>query len=238
MDMQQLVEEIAARVKERMDCEFVEQAPPAECGHRTEKQVLVANRKGCGACGACCRTKGAMWGSRIVCMQSGFEKLPDADTKAIVALHLTELDLLKIAAGVASDAYTEILVSGLLQGIPIFVPLEYAEFSSCASASAKRYRAMLEEKRSFLEACGVRFLPEEEVLACLNADGKKEEGQPADPSGDRTGKNKRKRLLTECRIKEAEQHGQIQIVIGRNTIVTDLAKEYAYKHGMELVYRQ
>lgn len=238
MDMQQLVEEIAARVKERMDCEFVEQAPPAECGRRTKKQILVANRKDCATCGDCCRIRETLRDSQIFCIQSGFEKLPDADTKAIVALHLTELDLLKIAAGVASDAYTEILVSGLLQGIPIFVPLEYAEFSSCASASAKRYRAMLEEKRSFLEACGVRFLPEREVLAYLNTDGKKEEVQPADPSGDSAGKNKRKRLLTECRIKEAEQHGQIQIVIDPNTILTDLAKEYAHKHGMELVYRQ
>lgn len=235
MDMEQLVQEIVARVKERIAQESVGQLAAAADMNVAEKQIMVVNRKGCGTCGECWKMRGGLR-SQILCTKSGFGKLPDADTKAIVALHLTELDVMKIAVGVASDEFTEVLVSGLLLGIPVFVPLEYAEFSSCASESAKRYRTILEEKQKFLESCGVRFLPEREVLVYLNADEKMEEERPMSTSWIKTGKNKRKRLLTERSIQDAEQYGQTQIVIDRKTIVTDLAKEYAYKRNIQLVY--
>lgn len=235
MDMQRLVEEIAVRVKERMAEEPMEWIPEAVCNHHAEKLVLVVNRKECADCGKCWRKAEKLKGFRVACIQSESVEHPDADTKAIVALHLTELDIMKIAAGVASDRYTETLVSGLMQGIPVFVPVEYMEISSYVPASAKRYRALFEEKKRFLESCGVQFIPEKEIVVYLNTDEKNTEERHIVPPPNRLKENERKRLLTERSIRDAELQGQSQIIISRKTIVTDLAKEYACKRNIELV---
>lgn len=233
MDMEQLVAEVAALVKARMNEERGEgsiASPANECESRAH--VFIINRECCRNCSKCLKTELLRQGVNAVCTQDEKKEQAACETDTIIALHMTELDVMRIAAGAATDAYTEDLIAGLLKGIPVYVPLEYAEFADSVPEAAKEYRVLLEEKKQFLASCGVRFLPEKELIACVKREGHTARGC----SPKCTNKQEKKRLLTEKTIRDAEQQGKDRIMIDRRTIVTDLAKEYAQKRNIALVY--
>ncbi len=232
MDMEKLVNEVAARVQKRIMESYAESAALTVNECATGKRIVLVNRKSCEDCSKCLKNELLQHGIHVTCSQSEKKLRADQKTDAIIALHMKEQDVMRIAAGVATDAYTEDLVAGLLQGIPVYVPMERAEFAGCAPAPAKRYRMLLEEKKQFLKTCGVRFMLEKEVIACL------EKEKPIGDACNLECRNepRKKRLLTEQTVRDAERQGKNQIVINRRTIITDLAKEYAHKRNITLIY--
>lgn len=155
--------------------------------------------------------------------------------EGVIAYTLTNEALGKLANGIFDDDYTRAFGKALLLGKQIFVPEEEVELYRYRGTAPAGYFGRLEENLKFLEKNGVRIVPAADLVqtvldggcekaCCKEAEQKKEE------------KLLRldKKVVTERDLISAKEEKATCVLVGRKAILTDLAKDYAKRHGIEL----
>lgn len=162
------------------------------------------------------------------------------DYEAVILYQMTNEVLGKLANGIYDTPYLKLASEALLMGKKIFVPEEEVELYRYKETAPAAYYQMLEEKLALLKASGVVICreadlekeilegssqePAEASLACP-CEEKEEVCQP--PAREEKELVISKKIITERDVVNAYADKVTVIHICKNTILTDLAKEYA-----------
>lgn len=189
---------------------------------------------------------------RIKCAQKCNYDVDLAQCEAVVLHDLTNESLAKIASGICDTPYTRLVSQALLMGKTVYLLQDQIELYNYRQTAAKVYYKMFREKLGMLEQSGLLICcPDkiEDILVngvpeaptCKRDDQPEEKPAEATPNATETAPkaadrtvNLDKHLITERDVIEACGTGANRIIVGARAIVTDLAKEYALNHAIEL----
>lgn len=191
---------------------------------------------------------------RIQCAQKCDYDVDLTQCEAVVLHDLTNESLAKIASGICDTPYTRLVSQALLMGKTVYLLQDQIELYNYRQTAAKVYYKMFREKLGMLEQSGVLICcPDkiEDILVngvpeaptCKREDKPEpaSECKPTYAEGEETASkadNKtvtlEKHLVTERDVIDACGTGANRILVGAKAIVTDLAKEYALNHAIEL----
>ncbi|MCD7736230.1 MAG: hypothetical protein LUI07_04580 [Lachnospiraceae bacterium] len=182
--------------------------------------------------------------------------------EAVVLFDLTNEALAKLRSGIADTPYTALAQKALLSGKKLYAAREEIELFRYQATAPAPYYAMLVKQLEFLMECGLKVCSLEELegvlaqgtdidgacgaAACGEAsvacpDGRASEKPAAACCADgATSEGQKtvtiaKKVVTERDIIEADRSKVTCIYIGKNTILTDLAKDAAASRDIVLV---
>ncbi|WP_324822194.1 hypothetical protein [Sinanaerobacter sp. ZZT-01] len=240
MEWNELVEEITARVKkilqeqESLNCE----APVTECG--TKKKLLILSPQGSEQCHE-------VWDSiknqKEWNITYAAEENYDCDIAAVdtvVLCNVSNERLVKIANGIGDTPLTALATRAILMGKKVIIPTEELELLCYSkSAPAAYYDHMLQYvallKRSDVVLCDLKQLYS---VICEKETCEEESGIKSQQPYVQEKKeilHLGKKVVTERDIHEACTNQITEIRIGKKTIVTDLAKDYARERGIKVI---
>lgn len=171
---------------------------------------------------------------RIQCAQKCGYQVDLAGCEAVVLHDLTNESLAKIASGICDTPYTKLVSQALLMGKPIYLLQDQIELYNYRETAARPYYKMFRAQLGLLEQSGVMICcPDkiEDILVsgaanhaavCPAGSGEKEIALTA-------------HLISERSVADAHKNGATRIVADSKAIITDLAWEYAKKHGLALI---
>jgi len=152
--------------------------------------------------------------------------------QTVVLYDLTCDNLAKIVTGAADTEYTAIAVQAILAGKKVFVPKEEIELFRYKSTAPNVYYKMMLDKLNFLAEAGVIFcgldkLENELIVRRADAENHMldDKNTPAKPDSGQIMLSKR--VVTESDIRAALADGIVCVAVKQETIITDLARDYA-----------
>lgn len=176
----------------------------------------------------------------------------------VVAFGLTIGSLGKIAMGLTDGLYETAMSQAILRGKPVFIPECQVELLQYENKVPSPYFLKLRENLLLLEQSGLRICStgrlEEEVLKggvnvntklpdsiCLRRMGQAPFLAPAAVPASAPILDElvlTKHLITEQDLMEAGRAGTRRVTIGTRAILTDLARDFAQKQGIEILRGQ
>ncbi|MDO5115006.1 MAG: hypothetical protein Q4D58_02775 [Synergistaceae bacterium] len=168
-------------------------------------------------------------------VESSFSQQYAGDIREYSAVVLFNMDcgsLAKIASGIEDTPYTEAAVRAILLGKKLWLPKEAVEIYGYMMTAPQPYYEMMLKKLEFLQRSNVTICGYDELLPLLLelTSAPRPEPQP------RAGCARiEKRVVTERDINAAYCGGAGSVSIPQRAIVTDMAKEYAANHGVEII---
>ena len=175
---------------------------------------------------------------RIKCAQKCGYDVDVASCEAVVLHDLTNESLAKIASGICDTPYTKIVSQALLLGKPVYLMQDQIELYDYRKTAAKPYYKMFRAKLGLLEESGVMITcPDkiEDILVNGVSGGATCSTEPAQAAACGAAVKLDNHLVSERSVADAHKAGASRILVGAKAIVTDLAKEYAQNHNVELV---
>lgn len=240
MDRKELIDEIVARVAEKLaaceDGETVEQI----CSDDARPGLLILTPDHGDDCHVKLESERLSKHYRTVCgLMQDYQV--DMDNCEVVILYCLSNEVLgKLASGIYDTPYTQLASQAILSGKKVYVPMERIELYRYATTAPAPYYAMLQEKLALLEESGVVICPQEELEDYILNEKKvpacKQE-KPAEVKPVAVQKEYRltKRVITERDVSEACTAKATCIRIPANSIVTDLAKDFARSRDISLI---
>lgn len=233
MEYSELVREIVARVSAYL-----------EAGSHEKQKLIILNHKSEELCQSAFRCPKLNAYYELDCaMLNGYETDMEA-AAGVMVFDLTNDQLSRITAGICDSPYASVVEKALLLNKPVFVPREEVELLQYDTGTP--YGQMMLEKLRLLEKLGVIIAPYDQLLPIvLDKTGNAGAGMEA-PSACSEIKAAvtellvkeeacPKKLITEKDLVTARREGYTRLLIEKRAIVTDLAKEYAHNHGIELM---
>lgn len=240
MDRKELIDEIVARVAAKLaecdDGETVEQI----CSDDVRPGLLILTPDHGDDCHVKLESKRLGEHYRTICgLLQDYQV--DMNSCEVVILYCLSNEVLgKLASGIYDTPYTRLASQAILSGKKVYVPMERVELYRYAKTAPAPYYAMLQEKLALLEASGVVICPQDEledyILNEKNGSVCKQE-KPAEVKPAAAQKEYRltKRVITERDVSEACAAKAMCIRIPANSIVTDLAKDFARTRDISLI---
>ena len=177
---------------------------------------------------------------RIKCAQKCGYDVNVAECEAVVVHDLTNESLAKIASGICDTPYTKIVSQALLLGKTVYLLQDQIELYNYRQTAAKPYYKMFRSQLGLLEESGLLICcPDkiEDILVQGVQHGAVCTKEPEQTTTVQTVNKTVKleaHLISERSVADAYSSGASRIVVDAKAIVTDLAKEYAQKHNVEL----
>lgn len=184
---------------------------------------------------------------RIKCAQKCNYDVDLASCEAVVLHDLTNESLAKIATGICDTPFTKLVSQALLMGKTVYLLQDQIELYNYRETAAKVYYKMFRAQLGMLEQSGLIITcPDkiEDILvngasggATCTTESKTEctTVNATDVQEESKSVKLEKHLISERSVAEACQAGANRIVVDAKAIVTDLAREYALNHHVELV---
>ena len=150
--------------------------------------------------------------------------------------------LSKLTSGIFDNPYLKLIGSCIMQGKNIAIVEDDIEFLKYQDTAPKAFLAMFNHKLDTLREWGleVRSLDDLTVSLCSHDDPenleKKETAQTAREHV--SGSVVTKKALTEADVINANFKHQDEILVSENTIVTEVAQDYARKHKIRITQVQ
>ncbi len=233
MEYSELVREIVARVSAYL-----------EAGSREKQKLVILNHKSEELCHSAFRCPKLNAYYELDCaMQNGY-KVDMEEAAGVMVFDLTNDQLSRITAGICDSPYASVVEKAMLLNKPVFVPREEVELLQYDTTTP--YGQMMLEKLRLLEKLGVIIAPYDQLLPIVldktgNA-GSRNEKPSASPAMEAAvtallvkEKVCAKKVITEKDLVAAQREGYTRLLIEKKAIITDLAKEYAHSHGIELI---
>jgi len=159
---------------------------------------------------------------------------------AVILFDLTCASLAKIAIGVSDTKYSALVAQAILMGKKIFVPNEEIELFKYKDTAPDAYYKMMLAKLNFLKESGIVFCGLDKLKNMLIAQppvtrllSPAAENEPTGSSGSQI--ELYKRVVTESDIRAAATNSITCIVVKPDTIMTDLARDYARECEIEII---
>jgi ethanolamine utilization protein len=250
MDRNELVDEIVKRVAEKLaecGCESTcECGCTASCDDGRPGLLILTPDHG-EECHAMLESEAIKAKYRTDCALLKEYNVNLDDYEAVVLFCLSNENLGKLASGVCDTPYTKLASKAILSGKKVYAPTEKVELYRYATTAPAPYYAVLKAKLDLLEKSGVIIRPLAELQGCIlgNVPAAEpctctcEEITPASAPAPAVREEKeyrlRKRVITERDVSEASTAKATSIIIPANSIVTDLAKDFARTRDIALV---
>lgn len=247
MDKDALVSEICRRVAEKLKALETDTEPASEAGCEGKRKLLLLTEEHGDTCHEFLENKELGTCFHTDCALLADYRCRIDDYEGIVVYTLSVSAMAKLAAGITDDGFTGLFAEALLKGKKIWVVKEGIELCSYKATAAPAYYKLMEEKLEFLKESGVMVAAQDQIpglltgsgavcpeVRCAQAECGKKAEKPA--AAEKTGKTAvlSKKIITERDIVLLAQEKNERIVVGEHAILTDLAKEYAAKHKIEI----
>lgn len=238
MDIDQLVNEIVKRVQAKIeDRENVCDAP---LNTRSKPRILILNDFHKSKCDEFVKSSQLFdYYDMDYALQEEYD-CQISSYEAVIAFHLTNEYLGKIANGIFDSGYTRLFGEALLAGKKIFLPKEEIELCTYQKSAPIIYYRRLADNLQLLTEGGVvaesyRVLPD--FILNGGSDLKDSKVERKSVHCETFGEvGICKHVITERDIRKVWEESKIQkIVIGSKAILTDLAREYADKQKIMIV---
>lgn len=162
-----------------------------------------------------------------------------ADYEAVILFDLTIDAMTRLAGGLCDTPFTALAQKAILCGKKIFVPQEAVEFFGYAETVPSAYYQMLLDKLELLKASGVVVCPAASLEDAILTGEVKAACAPvapkAEPAPECREESISKRVITERDLAAVYDRGVTAIHVGKKSIVTDLAREYAAARGVSIL---
>lgn len=230
MDYNEMVQEIVSRVTAYLEKDLAE-------GEDARKKLIILTHEHGDIC-----HKG-LEGSKInECFKTECALLSDfqcdvSSCDAMVLYGLSNSDIARLASGVCDTVYTRIAAKALLLGKKVWAVKDEIELLSyCPS---QPYGKMMYDKLNLLTDMGLVVCSYDELedsivntFCCCEGNNSVCCEQPIKQGGDYVCA---KRVVTEKDLVAARSEGAARLLTGGKTIITNLAREFAKEHGIEIV---
>lgn len=241
MDKNHLVEEILARVAEKLAKLGSSESSASQRKvliltehHDTKCHELLENKELKDCCGLDCAF-----------LKEYNVKIEDYDT--IVIYQLSVDAMCRLAGGSCDSPFLSLASKAILLGKQVLLVEDEIELYRYKQTAQKTYYSMLEEKLNQLRTYGVLFCHYgdlKKVLSdpsrcceCIPVEAECAKDNMVSSSKQATGKQKiriDKKVITESDVRKLAGDNINGIVIYKNAILTDLAKEYLHNRKIEI----
>lgn len=169
--------------------------------------------------------------------------------QAVILCNLTNAVLSKLCEGISDSPFLELAEKAILTGKKIYVPVQEVEIYQYKDTAPKIYYKKMLDKINFLEQAGIVFADKDKILSMLTNTKPTKESKESKDTKDNKALPKEetkqsftqgsavvieKKIITEKDVEQAYEKGAAVICIPKNSILSDLAKEFAKKRDMEL----
>ena len=248
MDKEALIAEICKRVQAKIDAMGLQDDAASSAAEEDKSGLpglLILNADHDEACHEAyeCPKLNAQY--RVECALMKEYDVDVEDYETVIAYHLSNEALGKLAQGIFDNDYTRLFGKAILTGKKIYVPREEVELFQYKGKSPAVYYEKLQQNLKLLVDSGVVIAAKDDLpKLLLNEDCCKEEAKPcAEPVGDpelaqapaASGREVTiaKKLISESDIKKLR--GIDRITIDNKALLTDLAKELATKSKITIL---
>lgn len=239
MDFSVLVDEIVKRVAEKLEtADGVPGGASQDAG--AKPRLLVLTQEHDTICHEMLEHPRLTTLYRLDCAKLAEYACEVQDYEAVIAFDLTVDAMARLAGGVCDTPFTALAQRAILLGKKIFVPEEAVELLAMHKTVPSAYYQMLLEKLTLLKASGMVVCPGaalvdailsgETAAACTPACAP---CTPAAAPGRAVAVCKK--VITERDIAAVYGRDVGAVHVGRKSIVTDLAREYAAARGVLIV---
>lgn len=146
--------------------------------------------------------------------------------------------LSKLTSGIFDNPYLKLIGSCIMQGKDIAIVEDDIEFLQYKETAPQAFLAMFNHKLDTLREWGleVRTLDDLTVSLCSNDDSGDSEKKAAAQTAPKkvSGSVVTKKALTEADVINANFKHQNEILVSENTIVTEVAYDYARRHRITI----
>ncbi len=241
MDKNQLVEEILTRVAAKL----------TELGSSTsssnQRKVLILTEHHDTKCHELLENKGLQECCRLDCafLKEYNIKIEDYDTVVIYQLSVDAMT--KLAGGSSDSPFLSLASQAILLGKQVLLVEDEIELYRYRKTAPEAYYSMLEEKLNQLRTYGVLFCQSEDLKKVLSEPSRCSGCIPVEAGYEREctpenfnqagGKQKLridKKVITESDIRKLAGESISCIVINKNAILTDLAKECLHNKKIDM----
>lgn len=249
MDFNALVEEIVARVAEKLD-NANEAENPQSIAETTEKtadcgrpKLLILSQSHGTHCHQMLESKRLTAKFATECALTKDFDCDISEYAAVILYHLSNEALMKIAEGNGDTPYTALAVRAILMGKKVIAVREEVELFDYKSTAPAVYYGMMMDKVKLLERSGVVFCERNAVEdTLLGEKASTAAPAPAAPCActcEKPAEGKAvtvsKKVITEKDVTAAHSEGATILRVGAKAIVTDLAKDYAHERNIEII---
>lgn len=244
MDFNALVDEIVARVFEKMAQAESISAPQSVVFEQQKPKLLILTNEHGDICHDTLENKKLLEYYQTECALIKNYECDVNDYEAIIIFGLDNKSLAKIANGTADNGFTELAQNAILSGKKIFIVKETIELYKYEHTSPAAYYNMMLGKLKFLTECGM-VVCEYSNLAqtILSGEIKQDEIivteriQENEQIQDVPNKEVTisKRVVTERDVSEVASCDVCTVRVGKRAILTELAKEYLQERRITLL---
>lgn len=238
MDRKELIDEIVARVAAKLaeceDGETVEQI----CSDDGRPGLLILTPDHGDDCHVKLESERLGKHYRTICALMCDYQVNMDDCEAVILYCLSNETVGKLASGICDTPYTRLASQAILSGKKIYAPMECVELYRYAKTAPTPYYTMLQEKLALLEASGVVICPQDELEDYILNEKTAAACKTVTPAPAVTAEKEyhlTKRVITERDVSEACTAKATCIRIPANSIVTDLAKDFARSRDISLI---
>ncbi|MGO5115773.1 hypothetical protein ACTQ33_12215 [Candidatus Avoscillospira sp. LCP25S3_F1] len=232
MEFTELVDEIVARVMSRM----TEQASTAPSG---KPKLLVLTPEHGTLCHEALEHEALLEYYDTECALLQEYHCSIDDYEAVLVYGLDVPSLCQLADGDCHTPFTQLAQKAMLSGKRLFVAQETVELFQFAATAPAAYYAMLLQKLSFLQQCGVTLCPHGQLAAAVLSEEIPTPEAPAAPCPPTPAAGREvlleKRVISERDLRDAVGRDVRAVRVTKRAIVTELAKEYLQARNIALL---
>lgn len=238
MEWNELVDEIAARVKTKLEERSSLECHTALNECKMKKRLLILSPEHSEPCHELwdCMDSNQEWNVECALAKNYDCNIAAADT--VVLRKVSNERLVKIANGIGDTPLTALAIQAILMGKRVIIPTEELELLSYQKTAPIAYYDHMLQYVALLKRSGVQLCDKEQLYSviceekvCKDEPCKNNE-QPLNPIRGKEVLRVVKRVVTERDIHEAYAKQITELQISGKTIVTDLAKDYARERGI------
>lgn len=243
MERSELVEQILKRVSEKLaelDSDVYESDGKDTCDISFEKKdLIILSQKHDESCHRLLISSALNEKMRCLCALNEDFKVDICNAEAVVLFDLTVDTMTKIAMGTGDCPYTRLAVKALLSGKKLYIPRSQVQLYSYKDTAVRTYYKSLERSLDILIEAGLTICDDNEIEAYILGDKAAGSRVTENAVCNRAKPSKKtavsKRAVTERDIMDAAKAGLNVLEVSCNSIVTDLARDFARARGIELV---
>lgn len=245
MDIDELVAQIAAKVKEKLSqMEANVEIQPSCCG--AKPKVLILSEDHGTSCHDFLESEALKTNFEMTCALNEDYHCEIEQFDLIVLRNVSNTALGKITEGIGDTTFTASVIKAILLGKQILIPNEELELFRYRDTAPKLYYGMMMQKLEMLKNVGFQFCSLDDLENVLlkkesfpekkssSVYPKEETVTPCNSTSEQSV-NFTKRIITEQDMRSAFEKHATQICITKKTIITDLAREYAEHKGISFI---
>lgn len=248
MDFNALVEEIVARVAQKIDTASECEAPECKSevcaaeacqSHASCPKLLVLTQSHGTHCHEMLESVRLNARYNTECALAKEYACDVSDYEAVILYNVTNEILMKIAEGNGDTPYTSLAVRAILMGKKVVAVREEVELFDYKATAPAVYYGMMMDKVKLLERSGVVFCERCGIEDAILGEKTEVPKQSCEVVSAATAETKEvsisKKVIAEKDITAAHSAGATVLRVSAKAIVTDLAKDYAHDRRIEII---